>query len=258
MTGKQIRLEHIKSAVRATGSMTINELADKLGVAGMTVRRDLSDIAGADGFVLVRGTLFYAGKPVPGSGHQYSSITAKTEHAEQKTRIARAALELLEPADSIIIDAGSTTEYFVTMIPTDLELSVFCFSLNILMCLLEKRNARIMLTGGLYHSSSMMFESREAIKLLRNSRSKKAFISASGINLKLGITCSDDFESELKRTAIQSAQERILLVDSSKFGKIQTGFFAEVNDFERIITDDGAPVEIVDAIRDLGVRVDVV
>jgi len=258
MTGKQTRLEHIRSAVMTAGSMTINELADRLGVAGMTIRRDLADIAGADGFVLVRGTLFHTGKQVSGSGHPYSSITAKTEHADQKTRIARAALALLEPADSIIIDAGSTTEYFVTMIPAELELSVFCFSLNILMGLLEKRNARIMLTGGLYHNSSMMFESREAIKLLRNSRSKKAFISASGVNLKLGITCSDDFESELKRTAIQSAQERILLVDSSKFGKVQTGFFAEVNDFERIITDDGAPPEIVDAIRDLGVRVDVV
>jgi DeoR family transcriptional regulator, deoxyribose operon repressor len=258
MTSKQRRMEQIKSTVRETGSSAIKDLAKKLGVAGMTIRRDLSEIAEAEGFLLVRGTLFYTGKPVSSSSHPYSSITAKTEHAEQKTRIARAAIGLLEPGDSIIIDAGSTTEYFVNLIPADLELSVFCFSLNILMCMLQKHNARIMLTGGLYHSSSMMFESREAIKLLRNSRSKKAFISASGFNLKLGITCSDDFESELKRTAIQSAQERILLVDSSKFGKIQTGFFAEVKDFERIITDDGAPADMVDAIRDLGVIVDVV
>jgi DeoR family transcriptional regulator, deoxyribose operon repressor len=258
MTSKKQRIEQIKSLVRLNGSYPIKDLAELLGVATMTIRRDLDEILEEEGFLLVRGLLFYTGVPHPAQNHQYSLITAKTEHSEPKMRIARAALELLQPNESIIIDAGSTTEFFVNLIPAGLNLSVFCFSLNILMCLVQKENSRIMLTGGQYHNSSMMFESREAIKLLRNSRSNKAFISASGVNLKLGITCSDDFERELKQTAIQSAQERILLVDSSKFGKVQTGFFAEVKDFERIITDADAPADSVAAIRDLGVIVDVV
>jgi DeoR family deoxyribose operon repressor len=258
MTSKQRRIDEIKSSVRMKGSSPIKDLAEKLDVTTMTIRRDLEGIPEAEGFLLVRGVLFHTGNQKPLTGNRYSLITAKTERAEQKSRIAMAALGLLQPGDSIIIDAGSTMEYFVNSIPASMKLSVFCFSLNILMCLLQKGNTRIMLTGGLYHSSSMMFESREAIKLVRNSRSNKAFISASGINLKLGVTCSDDFESELKRTAIQAAQQRILLVDSTKFGKVQRGFFAEVHDFERIITDDGAPADTVAALRDLGVIVDVV
>ncbi len=258
MPVKKRRIDEIKSLVRLHGSHSIKELAEMMGVSSMTIRRDLDEILGEEGFFLVRGMLLYTGTMKTGSGNQYSLITAKTEHPEQKTRIARAALGLLRTGDSVILDAGSTMEYLVNMIPEGLNLSVFCFSLNILMCLLQKNNRRIMLTGGLYHNSSMLFESREAIKLLRNTRSNKAFLSASGVNPKLGVTCSDDFESELKRTAIESAQERILLVDSSKFGKIQTGFFAEVKDFERIITDTGAPEDMVDAIRGLGVTVDVV
>ena len=258
MTSKQRRIDEIKAKVRAGGFCAIRDLAELLGVTTMTIRRDLEGIPESDGFLLVRGVLFYTGGQGQSPGNQYSLITAKTERSEQKTRIARAAFSLLSPGDSIIVDAGSTMEYFVNAIPGSMNLSVLCFSLNILMCLLEKPGSRIMLTGGQYHGSSMMFESREAIKLVRGSRANKAFISASGVNLKLGVTCSDDFESELKRTAIESAQERILLVDSSKLGKVQTGFFAEVKDFERIITDDGAPADTVAAIRALGVTVDVV
>jgi len=258
MSSKQSRIDKIRARVMANGSCSIRDLGEFLGVTTMTIRRDLDEIPEADGFLLVRGVLFYTGSQKSAPSHRYSLITAKTERSEQKTRIAQAALQLLQPGDSIIIDAGSTMEYFVNVIPASMNLSAFCFSLNIMMCLLQKDSTRIMLTGGLYHSSSMMFESREAIKLVRNSRSNKAFISASGVNLKLGVTCSDDFESELKRTAIASAQERILLVDSSKFGKVQTGFFAEVGDFERIITDDGAPADTVEAIRGLGVIVDIV
>jgi len=258
MTSKQRRIDAIKAKVRSDGSCALKDLAAALSVTTMTIRRDLDEITEADGFLLVRGVLFYTGNQKSPQRHHYSLITAKTERSEQKTRIARAALGLLKPGDSIIVDAGSTMEYFVNAIPRGMNLSVFCFSLNILMCLLEKGDSRIMMTGGLYHDSSMMFESREAIKLVSGSRSNKAFISASGVNLELGVTCSDVFESELKRTAIKSAQERILLVDSSKFGKVQTGFFAEVKDFDRIITEEGAPCDMVEAIRDLGVLVDVV
>ena len=120
MTSKQRRIDEIKARVRAGGSCAIRDLAEALGVTTMTIRRDLEGIPETDGFMLVRGVLFYTGGQGQQPGNQYSLITAKTERAGQKTRIARAAFPLLSPGDSIIVDAGSTIEYPVNTLPADL------------------------------------------------------------------------------------------------------------------------------------------
>ena len=91
------------------------------------------------------------------------------------------------------------------------------------------------------------------IELLKKTRVKKAFISAYGVNLRLGVTCSADFERDLKMTAINSAKQRILLADSSKFGKVENAHFADLEDFDTIITDNLLPVDTAREITRRGI-----
>jgi DeoR family transcriptional regulator, deoxyribose operon repressor len=258
MSSRQIRVNKIQKIVRESTSVTMKDLAEEFSVSKMTIRRDLDYILRDPEIQFIRGMLMY--NPVPESEEvsQYSVITAATLHQESKKRIASTAISLLDIHDTILIDAGSTTEMFARLIPQDLQPEVFCFSLNILNAILKSGNCNITLPGGKLHCSSMVFQSREGIDLLKKTRVKKAFISAYGIDLRLGVTCSADFERELKMTAINSAEQRILLVDSSKFGKVTNFHFAELEDFDTIITDKSIPEAMVQEIQNRGITLFVV
>jgi DeoR family deoxyribose operon repressor len=78
------------------------------------------------------------------------------------------------------------------------------------------------------------------------------------VSERLGVTCANPYEVETKKAALASSLTRILLVDSGKFGRIQPGYFAELADFEVLITDGGLPPEVGERIRALGISLHVV
>ncbi len=249
---RENRVKKILQIVKESSTITIQQLAAEFNVSKMTIRRDLDQILSDPEIQLIRGMLIYNAASAE-DGSKYSVISASTLNQAAKERIAAKAKSMLKPDDTIIIDAGSTTELLARSIPKSLKLDIFCFSLNIINEILKKEHCSITLPGGKYHSSSMVFQSSEAINLLEKTRVKKAFISAYGVNFRLGVTCSADFERELKRTSINSAQQRILLVDSSKFGKVNNVHFADLEDFDTIITDNLLSKETEQVIRSRGI-----
>lgn len=251
MGGREDRVSRIQKIIRESGTVTIKRLAETLDVSKMTIRRDLDQVLHNPKIQLIRGMLIFNAAP-EAKKSKYSVISAATLNRSAKERIALKAKSLLKPEDTIIIDAGSTTEMLARIIPKSLQLYILCFSLNIFNEILNHKNDNITLPGGKYHPSSMIFQSKEGIDLLKKTRVKKAFISAYGINFRLGVTCSADFERELKLTAIGSAEQRILLADSSKFGKVNNVYFANIEDFDTIITDNLISKEIRQQILEKG------
>ena len=83
---------------------------------------------------------------------------------------------------------------------------------------------------------------------------EKAFISTGGFDHKMGLTTYFDYEAGIKREMINSARQIILVADSTKFGKISVNHFAEIEDFDIIITDDGLPDEYRKIISDQGIE----
>ena len=53
---------------------------------------------------------------------------------------------------------------------------------------------------------------------------------------------------------MESAAERILLTDSSKFGVVKTCLFAELSDFNKIITDPNISKEWQIRIEEMGIE----
>ena len=125
-------------------------------------------------------------------------------------------------------------------------------TLNILLKIHEKENWEIIFTGGRFHRNTLMFESPEVVELIKKMRINKAFISAAGIDEKLGVTCANHYEVETKRAVMQSSDTKILLSDSSKFGKVKIAYFADLKDFDLVITDTGLDPYYQDMIKDLG------
>ena len=51
---------------------------------------------------------------------------------------------------------------------------------------------------------------------------------------------------------MKSAKTKILMVDSTKFGKIGVAYFADLQEFDMVITDSEISEEYITFIRNLG------
>ncbi|MBI9094049.1 MAG: DeoR/GlpR transcriptional regulator [Sphaerochaeta sp.] len=245
---KPVRIERIREYLRQKGSATISELSELLAVSHMTIRRDLASISQKDQLKTIHGgVVFHEGEEE--HKDRYSLSIARVQKLEEKQRIARKAVSLIESGDIIIIDAGSTGELIATYLPENIPLTIICSALNIASIVSSKPNCALIVTGGYYHRSSMVLESNEGLNLLKQNRANKTFITASGVSLQLGITCSNFFERTTKQTALEAAITKILVADSSKFGMVKTGHFADIDDFDIIITDKGVDEKILNPIR---------
>ncbi len=254
MSKKESRLEEIISYLKQNNGASVKDLAQMLNVSEMTIRRDLK-ILNSSGIVNnVYGSTIYNPNNISDNISDYYNLdVAVDNHREAKERIGKFAASLINADETIIIDAGSTTECLAKYINPSIKIKALCVTNNVLNILIQKKNVSIIFSGGYYHTNSQMFECAESITLINKIRANKVFISAAGVHEKLGITGSNDYEINTKKACIASGAERILLVDSSKFSSVKSAYFANLNDFDTIITDTNISPYWEDIIHSMGI-----
>jgi len=219
----QHRILHIKSA------------AQILRVSEMTVRRDVS--ANPDQFA------FFGGHIVPSADlendNPYELAKAADSHAVAKKQVCSHAIEYIHDDDTIFFDCGTTLPYLVDLLPDHFHITAICYALNVAERLTRKPNVRLVMLGGLYHPASASFSGSSALETLDSLGINVAFLSAAGVDSRRGATCAHFHEAEIKRKAMSRAQKNILLVDSSKIGKLKPVFFSDLQSFDAVITEDG-------------------
>ncbi|KZL88984.1 DeoR/GlpR family DNA-binding transcription regulator [Clostridium magnum] len=259
MNNKDIRLNQLVNIVKENKKVTVKELSKILKVSEMTIRRDLNLLQSNDIVNRSYGKATYiANTANDSSNDNYELDYEQNIMNEEKERIGKYAASLIEPGDVLIIDGGSTTDKLAKHLPEDSEITVLCYTYNILSHLIKKDNMNLIFSGGYYHRRDQMFESLQGINLIENIRATKMFVSTSGIHHKLGLTCSQSFEVPTKRTALQSSQTKILVADSSKFSKVRTAYFAQLNEINEIVTDTGLSSEWKDIIESMNIRLHIV
>ncbi|AEV29340.1 transcriptional regulator of sugar metabolism [Sphaerochaeta pleomorpha str. Grapes] len=246
---KNARLEKVREYLKQNKSATIQELATMLDVSHMTIRRDLAMLAQDDKLKLIHGGVIFHEEEE--HKDKYTISLARIHMQEEKKRIALKAVSLIEKGDIIIIDAGSTGELIASYLPENIPLTVICFALNIATIVASKPNCSLIVTGGFFHHSSLVLESTEGLNLLKQNRANKTFITASGVSVNLGVTCSNFFERTTKQASLKAANTKILVADSSKFDLIKSGHFADLSDFDIVITDNKVSEKIVSQIQAL-------
>jgi DeoR family deoxyribose operon repressor len=232
--------------------VNIRELTRKFEVSEMTIRRDLNQLAQENLVDLIPGGAIL--KRLQDAESRYLVTNEESVRTIEKLKIGQKAVSLIEPDETIILDIGTTTEYLAKFLREDAPITVLCYTLNTLVEVYKKKNCSIIFAGGYFHPQTMTFESTEGIELIKRTRANKAFVSAAGIHSELGVTTVYPHELQAKRTIMSSAKSRILVVDSSKFGQTKSVYFAELSDFQTVITDTGVPEDYARFIRDLGVQ----
>lgn len=258
MDEKNRRLNTIQDMLQKQNVVTIREFAKSLGTSEMTVRRDLQ-ILKDQGAV----SIFYGGvslRPASSAPRPsgYDIEQELGEKAPQKKRIARKAASLIMPNDVLLIDTGSTTSSIIDYILNESRNIVYCYALNIIQGACAMPNLSVVACGGFFHRNTRMFESEEGASLIRKTKINKAFMATRGVTAEVGVTTAESYETEMKKAAMAVSEQKILLADSSKMGKAWYARYAQLKDFDIVITDSDVDNRHADMIRELGIELYIV
>jgi len=232
---KSDRLRALSRALDTQDVIHLREAVQLLGVSEMTVRRDVAANPGL--FTYLGGHIVNAAKLPAGGAYV---LEAETQHcAQAKAQACSTAARLIAAHDTVFIDCGTTLARIGQYPPRDLKITVICYSLNVAEAVRRMDNIQLILLGGVYVPSSDSFSGNESLEALRHMGINKALISAGGVDMARGVSCWNFHEVPIKQAAMACAVESHLVVDSSKFGQVRAVHFAQVGDFDSIITEQG-------------------
>ncbi|WP_030377383.1 MULTISPECIES: DeoR/GlpR family DNA-binding transcription regulator [unclassified Streptomyces] len=245
------RQQDILRLARDAGRVDVVSLADHFQVTAETIRRDLKTLDRAG---LVRRV---HGGAIPAGRLDFEPDLAEREStaADEKDRIAKAALAELPPDGTLILDAGTTVARLAAALPLDSELTVVTHSLPIAARLADHPGIQLHLVGGRVRHRTRAAVDAWALRAYTEIRADVLFLAANGFSAAHGLTTPDLAESAVKRAAVAAARRVVLLADSAKHGQEHFARFGGLDDVDLLITDSGLSPEDAAAIESAGTEV---
>lgn len=228
------RRRQILAHARGTGHIAVAELAEELEVAVETVRRDLKVL---EDHGLLRRT--HGGAyPVEGAGFE-SSLTYRAESwVAEKRHIAVAAVEQFGPAETVFIDEGFTPQLVAEELArSGRTATVVTASVAAAVALAPSSAIEVILLGGRLRSRTLGTVDHWATAMLSEFVLDLAVLGANGITRDRGLTVPNTAVAAVKAKALQVSRRRIFVGIHTKFGITSFCRFADVADFEALVTD---------------------
>lgn len=231
--------------------LTVEFLSDRFGVSAMTIRRDLQHLEARGQLVRTRG----GAEPVWYSEHEPFYLIRARENVSEKEAIARAAVELLNDREVIILDVGTTFLSLIHALTPIRDLTVMTNWIPNALELAKRPEVQTILLGGTLRKSELSCIGKMVEESLHNINADKAFIGVSGIDPVKGITDYNLDEVEIKRAMIRAAQEVIVLADHSKMGKVGPISIAPLSAVTTMVVDSDTSEEQCEMLRSHGIKV---
>jgi DeoR family transcriptional regulator of aga operon len=247
------RRREIAKILKQDGRVAVDDLVQRFGVSAVTLRADLGSLAKQG--VLVRS---YGGAMLPQEPHQeYPLMVKETIHHAEKARIAKAAMELLSPHQTVILDSGTTTAEIARAIKRSGfdSLTVITHALNIAAELAENANISVIMTGGLMRHVSGSFVGPQAERFLSELHADHCFLGVDGLDPEHGLSTPDLLEAQLNTLMMKVSNEVTVVADASKLGRRSLSVIGDITSIKRLITDTRADEAMLEAVRKKGVEV---
>ncbi|HRY09503.1 MAG: DeoR/GlpR transcriptional regulator [Actinobacteria bacterium] len=197
--------------LRNDGRIVAKEMAAELGLSEDSIRRDLRELDAAGLAVRVYGGALPASPAV-------ADYAARTSVAtDSKRRVAAAALELVGPDSTVILDGGTTTLAMVDALPSAFRGTIITHSPTIAAALLDHA-ADVFLIGGQLFKHSAVACGAAAVEAANNVGADLFFLGVTGVHPTAGLTTGDADEAAMKRTLASRAAETYVLASEEKIG----------------------------------------
>lgn len=236
---------------RAQGRVDVVAVSDELAVAPETVRRDLKTLEAHGLLRRVHGGAL----PVERLGFESALSARVVSMRDEKDRIAKRAVDLLDGAESLYLDEGSTTQAVVEHLPADRPLTVVTSALPAALALAARANVTVLVLGGRVRGRTLATVDHWASRMLDDLVLDLTLVGTNGISLEHGLTTPDPAVAAIKAAAVSAARRRVLLCDHTKFGLDSFCRFAHVRDLEAVVSDAGLDEATAARYENLGVTV---
>lgn len=238
----QIRRERIRKYIQEKGAVSVKELNALFpDVSVMTVHRDLAKLEEERLIIRTRGgamaTNFHGMTEGKLETRMQSNVLEKRE-------IAQKALRLVHTDSTVFLDAGTSCLAMAQMLP-DIAINIFTTAPNIAVELSRLVNPAIHMCGGTLNRSNQAVSGASTLAMLEHINIATAFIGVSGYTMDGGFTCGKEDEMQVKRLIMKKAAHKVILMDSSKYGKIFPYQFGDLTDVDCVISDGHLPEEFV-------------
>ena len=216
---------NLLKVVQALGSVTVEQLADQLGVTLQTVRRDVQRLA--DEGLLTR---FHGGVRVPGSTVENMAYPQREIfNVEGKARIARALMQ-------------------------HTGLRVITNNLNVAAILSANPNGEVIVVGGVVRGRDQGIVGEAAVDFIRQFKVDIALIGISAIESDGSLRDFDYREVKVSQTIISHAREVWVAADSSKFNRPAMVEVAQLSQIDRLFSDALPPDPFMELMAQAQVR----
>lgn len=226
------RREYIMEKLSAANKVSVADLMAGLSVSDETVRRDLKDLE-AEGLL----------RRIHGGAIGVSPIrdepinTRAKKSAKEKVAIAHLAVDLISDHTSIFLDTGSTTEALAKQLGRFTDLKLYTNSLKVAQGARDHFGVSVFLTPGQLRKVELDLVGYDTVAYIQTFLFDTVFMGTAGIDAERGFMDFEEDESRIRHALLKSGRNKIMLADSSKFGKSANICTAKFEVIDRLVTD---------------------
>lgn len=239
------RRQEIIDLVDREGEVSFSQLKEAFpNVSEVTLRKDLRLLDAGQHLIRVYG----GAKSVRSA---YTAVTSyymrSTQHMEEKQQIARKAVKLLKPYDSLYLAAGSTCGAIAQNLP-DIPLRIVTDGLETALALSKRKKAEILVLGGEMNMETMQLTGTRVFSELQSLRLDYAFNGTLGYNGEFGFGYQSVHALMMTQQLRRQAGRLVIVMDSSKAESVHAMYNFEAKHVDILISDDNLGEETVSAL----------
>ncbi len=251
------RWQVIKAMLRESALVRVADVCRATGASEASVRRDFARLAETGVATRVHGGL----EAIPGTPSSLPDAPAlatrsfeisQTLNVAAKRAIAKAAVELCDDGEAIIINGGTTT-FEMGAFLRERRLKVLTNSYPLAEALIHDSKCRVALPGGEVYREQKLIVSPFEEDAIQHYSASRMFMSAISIG-PLGVVEGDPLIARAETKLLKRADKLIVLADSSKFVARGSLVVCPLSRIDTLITDGAAPATALDMLAEAGVR----
>jgi DeoR family glycerol-3-phosphate regulon repressor len=246
------RRDHILALVRRHGFVSIEALAQQLGVTPQTIRRDINELCSS-----AQLQRYHGGAGLPSSVENLAYSTRQVLCLEEKARIARAVAQEIPDHASLFINIGTTTEAVAQALMDHAGLRIITNNLNVASITSRNPEFEVIIAGGLVRSRDQGIVGEAAIDTIHQFKVDFGIIGISGIDADGTLLDFDYREVRVAQAIMANSRQVFLVADHTKFGRSPMVRLGHLSQLSAFFTDAPPPAVIRKLLADAGIALHV-
>lgn len=243
------RQRRIEEYLQKVEFASLDELSERVDASNSTVRRDLQALEAKGSVKRTHG----GARLTNPKSDEFAFSSRDSHQSAEKEAIGRACADLIQPNQSVILDAGSTIFHVARYLEAKSP-QIITNSLPVANLFSSNSRVEVVLSGGVIYPRLEVLVGPLAVEAFSRIHADVAIMSSGGITPE-GITNSHGLLIEIQRAMIQAARRVIFCLDHTKLGRQSLSPLCQLDSVDVVVTDVKADPTQIQMLRDRGIQV---